>query len=85
MADKPEAAWKCKVKAGNLMSRIHKHAKGEIEMTASQLRAAEIFLKKVVPDLKSIEMTGRDGGAMETSLTVSFVDTRPIEDGVTRD
>jgi hypothetical protein len=66
MANPREPAWNCKVKSGNLMARVLKHAHGEIEMTPTQLRAAEIYLKKTIPDVARTELTGKDGGAVET-------------------
>ena len=67
MSNEPrEPAWKDKQKIGALMSRVRKHAEGENEMTATQLRAAEIFLRKTVPDLARTEHTGKDGAAIET-------------------
>jgi hypothetical protein len=41
-----------------LIKRVYGHAIGEVEMTQTQLRAAEILLKKTLPDLQSIEHTG---------------------------
>lgn len=55
-----KAGWRDKNKAGNLMSRILKHANGEVEMTNTQLRAAEIFLRKTLPDLTKATLTGND-------------------------
>ena len=34
-------------------------------MSPTQLKAAEILLKKVAPDLARTEMTGEDGGPQE--------------------
>ena len=59
-------------KASNLLTRLEKYASGTLTMTdvvdgkkvevpaeisASQLKAAEIFLKKTMPDLQSIDST----------------------------
>ena len=65
MANPREPAWNCKVKSGNLIARILKHANGQIEMTPSQLKAAELYLRKTVPDLSRTELTGKDGAAIE--------------------
>lgn len=46
--------WKNKIRASLLIDRLVKHAMGEIEMTAQQVRSAEILLKKVAPDLSSV-------------------------------
>lgn len=64
-----EPAWRDKCKAGNLMCRVLKHANGEVEMTSSQLKAAEIYLRKTVPDLSRTELTGKDGKEIEHKIT----------------
>lgn len=58
MADIEEPRWRNKMKIGNLMSRVERHAKGEIEMTASQLKAADLFLRKTLPDLSRTMLQG---------------------------
>lgn len=46
------------IKTTQLMKRLQSHAMGELELTATQIRAAEIVLKKTMPDLKSTEHSG---------------------------
>jgi len=46
------------IQTSMLIKRVYGHAVGEVEMTQTQLRAAEILLKKTLPDLQSIEHTG---------------------------
>lgn len=46
-----------KIQATQLVHRLTKHALGEIEMTATQIKATEILLKKSIPDLSTVEMT----------------------------
>lgn len=48
--------WKERIKASVLGLRLYKHACGEIEMTPSQIKAAEVLLRKLVPDLSSVDM-----------------------------
>jgi hypothetical protein len=50
-----------RVKAGKLAAKLQEHALGDAEMSATQIRAAEILLKKVWPDLKSTELSGAIG------------------------
>ena len=65
-----------------LVNRLYKNAQGElktpkgdsIELTSGQLKSIEILLRKLVPDLKAIEHTGKDGAPIENSLTVRYVD-----------
>lgn len=57
--------WKAKIQAGVILDRLVKHVNGEIDMSASQIKAADILLKKTIPDLARSEVTGADGGAQE--------------------
>jgi hypothetical protein len=47
-----------KIKAGILVERLTECALGQLELTSQQMKAIEILLKKSVPDLSSVEMTG---------------------------
>ncbi len=51
-----------KIKASVLMDRLQKNAMGELAppMTRDQIRSTEILLKKIVPDLASITISGDD-------------------------
>lgn len=62
-----------KIKTSQLINRLMKHANGEVEMTNTQVRAAEVLLKKVLPDLGTIQHTGEDGGPINHSIAVKFV------------
>ncbi len=42
-----------KIKTTQLINRLQNHALGLVEMTASQVRATEILLKKTTPDLSA--------------------------------
>jgi hypothetical protein len=41
-----------------ILERLGQHLDGKTELTATQLRAAEILLRKSMPDLTSVEMSG---------------------------
>lgn len=75
MADFPSPAWRDKNKIGNLMSRLAKHADGEVEMTATQISAAKLFLSKTLPDLQSMELKNEDDKPFKTEnkMVVEFV------------
>jgi hypothetical protein len=47
-----------KINAGILVERLTECALGQLELTSQQMKAIEILLKKSVPDLTSVEMTG---------------------------
>ena len=45
-----------KIRASQLINRLHKCAFGEISLTMTQLRAIEILLRKCIPDLAAAEI-----------------------------
>ena len=69
-----------KIKASQLINRLQNHAlfvddpknednesvKRQTVMSDSQVRAAFGLLDKTVPSLKAVEMTGKDGGPIQT-------------------
>lgn len=57
--------WKLRIKATHLVTRLHEHALGQADMSPTQIKAAEILLRKVAPDLARQEVTGEDGGPQE--------------------
>lgn len=57
--------WKARIQAGVILDRLVKHVNGEIDMSSSQIKAADILLKKTVPDLARTEVTGIDGAPQE--------------------
>lgn len=46
------------IQVSMLLKQLQKHVDGKVEMSTTQLRAAEILLKKAIPDLKSTELIG---------------------------
>jgi len=57
------AAWtpekvRERIRIGVLINRLSNHVLGKIEMTPTQIRAAEILLKKKLPDLSAVEHSG---------------------------
>ena len=50
--------WRERIQTGVLLDRLQKHALGDIEMTAAQVKSAEVVLRKTIPDLKAIEHSG---------------------------
>ena len=61
--------WKRKIQASNLITHLGKCAVGEIEMTSQQIKAAEILLKKVMPDLKSVDMSANVNSSVVLTLS----------------
>lgn len=65
-------AWKEKIRVSVIALRLYDHTRGKNEMTATQLKAADILLRKMVPDLSRSEITGEDGGEIQQSIRVTF-------------
>jgi len=54
---KHDERTRAKIQTSQIINRLNKLVKGEVEMTSQQVRAAEILLRKALPDLQSIECT----------------------------
>ena len=46
------------IQATKLILRLQQCAMGELELSREQIRAIEVLLKKTLPDLSSVELTG---------------------------
>jgi len=64
---------RAKIQTSQIINRLEKLVKGEIEMTAQQVTAAGILLKKTLPDLSAVQMDGK--------LTLSHEDALNELDG----
>lgn len=53
----PEVARE-RIEGAKLLNKLADHAEGLCEMSSTQIKAAEILLRKVVPDLKAVEHSG---------------------------
>lgn len=51
-------AWREKIRTSMLINRLQNHVLGRIEMSATQLRAAEVLLKKCLPDMQGVVHSG---------------------------
>jgi hypothetical protein len=50
--------WKEKIRISQIINRLAQHVDGEVELKSTQIKAAEILLKKVVPDMARTEIAG---------------------------
>jgi hypothetical protein len=59
-----------KIQVSQLLNRLQKHVLGEVEMSPTQIQAAQILLKKALPDLQAIDLQGAgEGGAIPLIVT----------------
>ncbi len=62
-----------RIQTSQLINVLQDHAlNGDGEFPPTRMKAIEILLKKSLPDLSSVEMTGADGGDIQHALTVTF-------------
>ena len=60
-----------KIQVSQLINRLQSHVLGQVDLTPSQIQAAQILLKKALPDLQAIELqgAGEDGSIPVTLVT----------------
>ena len=60
---------KKKIQTSQLINRLTQHALSEAGpiLDASQVNAIKILLGKVLPDVKAVELSGPNGGAIEVT------------------
>lgn len=62
---------KAKIKTSQLLNRLQDNALAEAEfLTRGQIDSIKALLAKTIPDLKAVELTGADGGAIEINVTI---------------
>lgn len=59
-----------KIQNSNILNALVEHAEGRRDMSPTQVSAGLGLLKKVLPDLQSVALTGQDGGAVEIAVTI---------------
>ena len=67
------AAWREKIRTSMLINRLQNHVAGRLDMSATQLRAAEVLLKKTLPDQTASEISGPNGGPLEAVGRIELV------------
>lgn len=69
-------AWKAKIQVSVISGRLYDHMQGKCAMTPTQIKAADILLKKLVPDLGRTEVTGAGGGPIEAVTRIELAPLR---------
>lgn len=65
---------RAKIQTSQLINRLTDHILGTVELSASQVQAASILLKKSLPDLSSVELTGDPENPVEVVTRIELVD-----------
>ena len=53
-----------KIQNSNILNALVEHVEGKRDMSSSQVTAGIALLKKILPDMQSVEHSGPDGGPM---------------------
>jgi hypothetical protein len=64
---------RAKIKTSQLINRLENHALGELDLSATQIKAIEVLIRKTLPDLSAVAMTGENGGPIETTQRIERV------------
>ena len=64
-----------KIRASMLMNRLIDHALGKCTMTSSQVRAAQLLLRKTRPDLKAVKVEYAAAPSYVDEIRASYHDT----------
>ena len=58
-----------KIQASQLINVLQNHALGiGAEVSASRIKAIEVLLRKSIPDLQSVELTGPEDGPVQIQM-----------------
>lgn len=49
---------RAKIQTSQLINRLTDHALGEVKLESTQVKSIEILLRKTLPDLSAVEMSG---------------------------
>ena len=63
-----DARTREKIQTSQLLNRLQDHVFGKVELTPTQVRAAEVLIRKTLPDLTTTTLQGPGGGPI--ALTV---------------
>jgi hypothetical protein len=67
-----DSETRAKIKASQLLNRLQDHVfKDGVKLSQTQMKAIEILLRKCLPDLQAIELTGQDGAPIEMNMNVN--------------
>ena len=65
---------RAKIQASQLINVLQNHALGKTEeLPQSRIKAIEVLLKKSLPDLSSVELTGEGGGPVQFEVLAPWL------------
>ena len=79
-----DAETRKRIQTSQLINRLHNHALGKNKMITTQVRAAEVLLKKVLPDLQVTQLTGDPDKPLISQVKQIIVDPHDARTAKTR-
>lgn len=71
------AEHRVKIQNSNILNALIEHVEGDREMSATQVSAGIALLKKVLPDITNMQITGaEDSDGKPTAIQINIVDPR---------
>lgn len=66
--------WRKKIRASNILTRLYDHVEGKNELSATQIKAADIILKKLEPDLNrtDVQNLDKDGNKADAGFNITI-------------
>lgn len=69
---------RAKIQSSQLINRLTDHALGKIDLKPEQVRSIDILLKKCIPDLSAVQLSGDEDNPVHA---VTEILLRPLESG----
>ena len=66
-----DATWRDNIKTGHILNQLQNHIDGTLDLSASKVKAAEILLKKTMPDVQQIQIDVSGGLVVEVLQVAS--------------
>ena len=67
-----DAETRKKIQTTQIINRLTKHFNSEVELSQTQVKTAEILLKKSLPDLSAIEISGDENNPLKSDITITW-------------
>lgn len=62
-----------KIANGNVLNRLQKHFDGEVDLSPTQVQVGLALLKKFLPDLQAIELSGDEDKPVKLEVGASWL------------
>lgn len=72
---------RARIRVGMLIRRLSNHVLGRLEMSPTQIKAAEILLRKAVPDMRALEHSGQVNHVTYDAVVLGLISERHAEAG----